>query len=153
MQLKYVEKNLFKLNKQFAYGHCIARDIGLGAGIALTFRKFYPKMIPYLETNKPETFPAIIRYQDDKGRIIYNLITKEHSYEKPTRDSLNKAILLLKEEMIKNDDKIIGIPLLGAGLDKLSWTETEKRIKDVFKDTDIKIAVCYRAQDAHLLTK
>ena len=39
--------------------------------------------------------------------------------------------------MIENGDKFLAIPLIGAGLDRLSWDENRETIKRVFKDTDI----------------
>ena len=44
--------------------------------------------------------------------------------------------------MIENGDKYLAIPLIGAGLDRLSWDESRETIKRVFADTDIEILVC-----------
>ena len=53
-----------------------------------------------------------------------------------------KRFEILRDKMIENGDKFLAIPLIGAGLDRLSWDENRETIKRVFKDTDIEILVC-----------
>ena len=73
---------------------------------------------------------------------MYNIVTKKYSTGKPTRESFDKSIEILRDKMIENGDKFLAIPLIGAGLDRLSWDENRETIKRVFKDTDIEILVC-----------
>lgn len=144
--MKYIEVkgDLFKTKKRFVYAHCIAKDLALGAGIALQFRRRYPNMVPSIALKQKHTIPEVLRYVDPKSdRVIYNLVTKERSVWKPTRDNLEKSIVDMKAEMLYNGEKHLAIPLIGAGLDKLSWLDTREFIKKTFADTDIEIVVCY----------
>lgn len=36
----------------------------------------------------------------------------------------------------------IAMPVIGCGLDKLSWDKVSEAIKEVFSDSDIEILVC-----------
>lgn len=37
----------------------------------------------------------------------------------------------------------IAMPKIGCGLDRLSWDKVEPMIKEIFKDLDIEIIICY----------
>lgn len=142
MKIKKGYANLFNAPPDFALAHCVASDFRLGAGIALQFRQRYPKMIEYLNENKFCNWPSIITYKTDENQIIYNLVTKELSHYKPTRESLNQTLIQLKEHCIRDNVTKLAIPLLGAGLDRLLWEETELFIQDIFEDMNIHIAIC-----------
>ena len=44
---------------------------------------------------------------------------------------------------VKNKINKISMPKIGCGLDGLQYDKVEKIIKEVFKDTNIEILVCY----------
>ena len=141
--MKYTKAkgNLFKANSSFVLAHCVSRDMALGAGIAKQFRDNFPKMNIDLNANKPKRFPVVVRWEGE-NRVIYNLVTKERYFNKPTRPSLEKTLIDLKQTMLDHNEKRLAIPLIGAGLDKLSWGLTEKYIKELFSDTEIEVLVC-----------
>lgn len=141
MEYIEIQGDLFKTKTEFVLAHCIARDIGLGAGIALTFRNKYPEMIRFLNKNRPTGFPSVVKWEGE--RTVYNLITKERSHWKPKRSSLEQSLVIMKEMMIKSGEKKLAIPLIGSCRDKLDWAPTSKFIKELFADTDITIVVCY----------
>lgn len=141
MKYAKVKGNLFKVNSRFVLAHCVSRDMALGAGIAKQFRDNFPKMDIDLNANKPERFPVVVRWEGE-NRVIYNLVTKERYFNKPTRTSLEKTLIDLKKMMLDHNEKRLAIPLIGAGLDRLSWTPTEKYIKELFSDTEIEVLVC-----------
>lgn len=69
------------------------------------------------------------------------MITKEFSYEKPTRLDFNIALGALKEKLVRDGVKHLAIPWIGSGLDKLSWDVTVKTMQAMFENTDITILV------------
>ena len=140
MRFITIEGNIFDLKNKYALVHCIAADAIMGGGIAVQFRKFYPEMQAYIRNNKPSV-PDCIPYTDASGRTIYNLITKTSSYGKPTRENLTNSLILLRQLVIENGDKFIAMPLISAGIDRLSWNKTEKTIKELFNDVDTNITV------------
>lgn len=133
--------DLFTAPENYTIAHCVAFDFKLGAGIALQFRRRYPEMIPYLHENKTE-WPGVVHYIANDGRQIYNIVTKAESHHKPTRENFEKALVVLRDTCVKDGVTHLAIPLIGAGLDRLEWAPTEVYINEIFKDTDIHIAVC-----------
>ena len=114
------------------YVHCISRDYACGAGIAKEFNKRYNLSLRLLDL--PITSCMII---DD----VISLITKPKYWQKPTYDSLRKALVDLKcrENLVKT----LVMPRIGCGLDRLSWNNVKGMIEEIFEDTDINIEVYY----------
>lgn len=145
--MKYTEVrgNLFNAEEHYILAHCIAADARMGAGIATQFVRKYPNMRGYIQSKSPSVGDVIFynHYQSgDRGKHhVLNLITKEKSHGKPTRENFNLTITKLKEEMIVRDFYHLAIPLIGSGLDRLSWSVTKEFIMKEFADTDIEIVV------------
>jgi len=74
---------------------------------------------------------------------VFNLITKEHYYNKPTYDTLEQSLISMLFLIKSNNVKNIAMPKIGCGLDKLEWKKVRGIIKDVFMDEDVNIVVCY----------
>lgn len=142
MKYKEIDENLFNMGKDYVLAHCISSDCKMGAGIALEFTKRYPNMKTKLIQYGPKVGEAV-SYKKD-GRIIFNLVTKTRYWHKPTYDTFKATIEDLKKDIIELNGKKLAIPQLGAGLDKLSWNENRKIIKDIFADTQVDILVCIK---------
>jgi O-acetyl-ADP-ribose deacetylase (regulator of RNase III) len=118
------------------YVHCISRDYACGAGIAKEFNKKYNLSLRLLDL--PRTSCMII---DD----VISLVTKSKYWQKPTYDSLRRALFDLKElceESLLNVKTLV-MPRIGCGLDKLQWNNVKKMLKEIFEDTDVAIEVYY----------
>ena len=157
MIYKYIKGDIFK-RKNCYYAHCISRDYALGAGIAVEFDKRYNMSKTLKEMGKE--YPETLKQKCIKVDNVFNLITKDKYWEKPTYDSLREALLEMKEN-IKNklacneyykviDDRLVDkninklvMPKIGCGLDKLSWDKVESMIKEIFEDLNIEIIICY----------
>lgn len=140
MNYSEIVKDLFDMPKDYVLAHCISRDATMGAGIARTFRYLYPQMPNAVLNQHPNVGEAIL--YEGKERKIFNLITKERYWHKPTREDFDKSIENLKEEMVKRNFKKLAIPQIGSGLDRLDWNENVVVIQQVFADTNIEIVVC-----------
>ncbi|ERL65833.1 macro domain-containing protein [Schleiferilactobacillus shenzhenensis] len=134
-------QDLFDAPAAYVLAHCIAADVGMGAGIALTFRRKYPEMPGAVLDAEPAIGDAV-RYTAPDGRVIYNLITKGSSYQKPLRSDFEASLRTLKKEMLAQHETHLAIPLIGAGLDRLDWRESAPFIQELFADTDVDIMVC-----------
>lgn len=116
------------------YVHCISRDYACGAGIAKEFNKRYNL------TKKLQELPPCKCMTIDN---VINLITKSKYWQKPTYDSLRKALVDLKEICGENLVKTLIMPRIGCGLDRLNWNNVKKMLKEIFEDTNINIEVYY----------
>lgn len=147
--MKYEEKimDLFSVGNDYHLAHCISSDFAMGAGIVLEFnRRFNMKNIL---RNKYYNYVGYWDFSNNKGFCIkegrvLNLITKRLYWQKPTITTLTNALIEMRKECINNGIKKIAMPLIGCGLDRLSWNDVSNAIKTVFNNTDIEILVCKR---------
>jgi hypothetical protein len=143
----YIEevRDLFSVPEDYYLAHCISADFGMGKGIVVEFNKRFD-MKRILQTKYPDfinqwshnnwTFQCIL-----EGRV-FNLITKERYFHKPTYESLTGALVFMKYWATVHGVTKIAMPVIGCGLDRLEWTKVSEIIQDVFKATDIEILVC-----------
>lgn len=147
MIYKEEHKDLFSVPEDYYLAHCISADFCMGAGIAVQFNKRFD-----MRNKLVKNYPTYI----DKFRIdgvhgdcilqdkVFNLITKERYWDKPTYTTLTEALTQMCTLCIMFGIKKIAMLLIGCGLDKLDWSTVSILIKSVFKDTDIEILVCRR---------
>lgn len=138
MILKEEKRNLFYVDDKYYLAQCISSDCAMGAGIAVQFQK------------KFNLRGKLLRYSDDirkhptcilEGKV-FNLITKEKYWHKPTYNSLYSSLNIMKTIAESNNIGYIAMPKIGSGLDRLQWGKVREMIEDVFKETDIEILVC-----------
>jgi len=139
MILREEQRDLFSVPHGYYFAHCISGDFALGAGIAVQFNELY---------NMRKKLKGIYDYTVTENCAIlidnvFNLVTKRKAYHKPTSDSLREALVDMAEQVVDLEIEKIAIPLLGCGLDKLSWNIVKEMIEEVFEDIDVEILVCY----------
>lgn len=140
-------KDLFTVSEDYNLAHYISADFGMGKGIVVEFnkrfdlkRKLQSKYPDYLNqyTHKRISGDCLL-----EGKV-FNLITKERYFNKPTIITMRLALEKMKQICLENDIKKIAMPVIGCGLDRLNWNDVSEQIKSVFTDTDVEILVCKR---------
>lgn len=143
-------KDLFTVSEDYNLAHCISADFGMGKGIVVEFnkrfdmkRKLQSKYPDYLNqyTHKRIGGDCIL-----EGRV-FNLITKERYFHKPTIITMRLTLEKMKQICLENDIKKIAMPVIGCGLDRLNWADVSEQIKNVFADTDADILICRRCEN------
>ena len=137
MTIEVKKQNLFGCAYDRYLAHCISADYALGAGIAVEFQKRY-YLRDVLKQRGTGAYPDCILIAS-----VFNLVTKEKYWDKPTYQSLRQALQKMKDIVVKNDIKKIAMPKIGCGLDRLSWPKVREIVESIFADTDIDILVCY----------
>ncbi len=84
------------------------------------------------------------------NRYIYYLITKKHSFEKPTYKSLKNTLKALRKLCLKQNVKHLAIPAIGCGLDCLNWDYVKFLLYKQFRNSYIDIDV-YHYQKPNFL--
>ena len=120
----------------FYYAHCISADFALGAGIAVDFKKRYRLTPENLTVGRVYENLSIV------GNV-FNLITKDKYWQKPTYASLSGAVDNMRKCCEAMGIKKLIMPKIGCGLDRLDWDMVKHIIKERFVETDIDIIVCY----------
>jgi hypothetical protein len=134
MQLNDVVGDVFSVADDYFLAHAISRDYKMGAGIAVDFNKKFE--LRYQLSRENIKFPDCILV----GRV-FNLVDKEKYWQKPTYDSLENSLSLMKKIIIEKKIAKVAMPKIGCGLDKLAWKHVRRLIEKVFRDTEVQIDV------------
>lgn len=138
-------RDLFTVSDEYYLAHCISADFALGAGIALEFDKRFG-MRRKLLSGYPQYLQYIMLYRIQGECIlidrVFNLVTKERYFQKPTYRSVKQALMMMKKLCVAKNINKIAMPLIGCGLDRLQWEKVSEIVQEVFKDIDIEIVVC-----------
>lgn len=137
MKLIEEKRDLFSVDQKYALAHCISSDYALGAGIAVEFNKRF-NMRKRLEEIGSHMHPECVPVDN-----VFNLVTKERYWHKPTYETLEDSLLEMKEMIIYKGVKYLAMPRIGSGLDKLSWPKVKSLIEEIFSDLEIEILICY----------
>ena len=97
-KLTEVEGDLFSAPKEYSLAHCVAADLGMGAGIAVKFKQTYGQLDTLHAQNVQTGGVAVLK---DNERFIYYLVTKPQSWDKPTYESLRSSLNAMREHMVK----------------------------------------------------
>lgn len=142
MQFIEEKNDLFNYTGKAWLAHCISADFGMGKGIVCEFNKRYNLknyMMNHFVQNNWYGKGYCLPVEQFK---VFNLVTKKKYYQKPTYSTLKHALIEMKKYAMLHGIHTIAMPLIGCGLDGLSWEIVRKIIQDYFKNTDIKIIVC-----------
>lgn len=136
MNYSEINKDLFTVDSKYHLAHCISADAKMGAGIAVQFKKRF-NLASLYQMN-------LAIGQAIHVERVFNLITKQNYWEKPTYDSLRRTLINMRNHAVEQNITHIAMPTIGAGLDRLSWDKNRIIIQDVFRRTDISIVVCFK---------
>jgi hypothetical protein len=143
MILKEEKRDLFNVTDDYYLAHCISADFGMGKGIVVEFNKRYD-----MKNNLMKRFK--INNWNGKGYClsdgkVFNLITKEKYWNKPTYETLKQSLECMREEILFFDGMVakLAMPKIGCGLDRLQWDKVKTILEEVFKDIEVEILVCY----------
>jgi hypothetical protein len=137
MIIREEKRDLFSVDQKYALAHCVSSDYALGAGIAVEFNKRF-NMRKRLEEIGSHMYPECIPVDN-----VFNLVTKERYWHKPTYESLGDSLVEMKEMIMYKGVKYLAMPRIGSGLDKLSWPKVKSLIEEIFSDLEIEILICY----------
>ena len=139
MNINIEKRDLFTMPQGYYLAHCISADFALGAGIAKAFDSVYNmKFKLYRNYDNYEYHGGDSLPVDN----VFNLVTKNKCWHKPTYESLREALEMMKEQMEFLDVDKLAIPWIGCGLDRLQKDQVYDIICEVFEDMDIEIVIC-----------
>lgn len=136
--LNHISGDLFSCDEDVSLVHCVSEDLEMGKGIAVQFKKRF-KQVEELKSQKKGVGDVAIL--SDENRFVYYLITKKKYWQKPTLSNLQLSLNSMKSHIITNKIHKIAMPMIGCGLDRLSWEDVQEMIRKTFYDTDIVITV------------
>lgn len=132
----------------------VSRDLKMGKGIATQFKKRFGRVDELKAQDKQVGEVASLRFIDvsrassslgandeDKGRMVYYMITKDKYHHKPKLDDFKSSLAQLRESAIEDQVAAISMPRIGCGLDGLVWSVVKPLICEAFAGTGIVINV------------
>lgn len=139
MTISIEKRNLFTVPHEYYLAHCISSDFALGAGIAKTFDSVYDMRFKLFNG-----YPDYEYHGGDALLVgnVFNLVTKERYWHKPTYETVKHALEMMKGQMDFRGITKLAMPKIGCGLDRLSWDNVYKIICEVFEDMGVDIVVC-----------
>jgi len=139
MTITIEKRDLFTVPQGYYLAHCISADFALGAGIAKTFDEIYNMRFKLFREYDMYSYVGGDALLIDN---VFNLVTKNKCYHKPTYDSVREALVTMKDIMDFNSTTKLAMPKIGCGLDRLTWEQVYDIICDVFENTDVEILFC-----------
>src|SRR5579871_1100630 len=142
MSVTWTKGDLFASDLEaVAHGcNCVG---AMGAGIAVEFRRRWPKMYQeYRDRCKAGKFNpgGVYMYATKTGLFIFNLATQPDlggATIEAISDSLQEMVKMAKVFGVAQ----IGMPAIGAGLGGLDWAEVKEVIQRVGDSTPIELVV------------
>lgn len=140
MKIEIVNQDLFQVEQGYYLAHCISADFSLGAGIAKQFNEKYNMK------HKLKNLYYDYEFKNEGNALlvdnVFNLVTKNRCYDKPTYDTLAESLAEMREQMEDLEITKLAMPKIGCGLDRLAWDQVYQIIEDIFYDMDAEILIC-----------
>lgn len=146
IKINYVQGDLLKSNAEALVNavNCVGV---MGKGIALQFKKQYPKMFNSYRSicyNKKLT-PGHLHYFKEKDKFIINFPTKD-DWRNPSKiEYIENGLVSLVKLIKKLNLKSIAIPMLGCGNGGLDWKEVNTLIINIltpaFRDSNLTVYI------------
>ena len=148
--MEIVERSgdLFTCKDADAFMQCISADFACGAGIAVQFnRRFFVRneLFSIMDgtrgltwwDEKSHGFALLTGLQGLSSTKTINLVTKKYYYQKPTIDSLKRALYGAKQLCSAYGIHTIAMPMIASGLDRLNFDKNVlPTLRQVFADTN-----------------
>ena len=139
--------DLFSASATTSLTHCISSDCKLGKGVAKLFRNKFGRVEELKNQAVAVGGVAVLK---DGDRFIYNLVTKEKYYDKPSIHTLKASLGELRRKMEESGVERVAMPRIGCGLDKLRWVDVRKVLVEVFTGSSATLEVFTLAEPAPL---
>ena len=139
MTINIEKRDLFTMPQGYYLAHCISADFALGAGIAKTFDEVYNMRFKLFRNYDNYEYKGGDALPVDN---VFNLVTKQKCWHKPTYESLREALVMMRECLYFLDANKLAMPKIASGLDRLNWEQVYDIICEVFEDMDIEIVIC-----------
>ena len=133
--------------------HCVSADLNMSKGVARGFRLKYQHLSTLFNQNCIVGDVAILtpKQTGHEEEYIFYMVTKVRYFEKPTLETMEMAIDRVIRDVTALRVKTLSIPMIGAGLDKLKWSDVynllARRLARIPINEELNIIVHYINKD------
>ena len=139
--------DLFDVGSDWALCHCVSKDLKMGAGIAINFKKQFGGLE---ELRRQRIEVGDVGVLQSNGRHIYYLVTKNKYDDKPTIETLKASLMALRTRLPIDGVRRLAMPRLGCGLDRLCWESVQDLVLKVFDKVPLEIQVRALSRESHV---
>ena len=125
--------DVFNCHPYWSMCHCVSRDLAMGAGVAVEFRKHFGQLPELRRQNAQVGDIAVIRATVKPYGWVYYLVTKDAYFDKPTLLTLRRSLEKMRDRLVEHGVSGLAMPRIGCGLDKLKWDAVKQILTDVFQ--------------------
>jgi O-acetyl-ADP-ribose deacetylase (regulator of RNase III) len=146
MPSTFVEGDLFATRDLRAWGHGCNCAGAMGAGIAVEFKRRFPRMFEeYKQRCADGRFGLGDVFVWSEGEsTVYNLGTQEHWRKKAQLAAVSKAVGRMVSLAEKSGVRRIALPRIGAGLGGLDWPKVRAVLEDAGAASKVELVVYER---------
>jgi O-acetyl-ADP-ribose deacetylase (regulator of RNase III) len=146
MPARFIEGDMFAARGVRAWGHGCNCAGSMGAGIAVEFKRRFPRMFDeYRARCADGRFGLGDVFVWSEGEMtVYNLGTQEHWKKKAQLAALTKAVGRMVALAEKGGIERIALPRIGAGLGGLDWPKVRSVLEQAGEATGIDLVVFER---------
>jgi O-acetyl-ADP-ribose deacetylase (regulator of RNase III) len=143
MPAVFVKGDIFADKGIRAYAHGCNCAGAMGAGIAIEFKRRWPRMFDeYVARCADKRFALGDVFVWSEGEhTIYNLGTQAHWRKKAQIPALVKSLTKMRDLASHAGIERVGLPRIGAGLGGLDWTRVKKVIVEIGAGTPVEMIV------------
>jgi O-acetyl-ADP-ribose deacetylase (regulator of RNase III) len=143
MPALFTKGDIFAAEGVKAYAHGCNCAGAMGAGIAIEFKRRWPRMFDeYVARCADGRFRLGDVFVWSEGEhTVFNLGTQEHWRKKAQIPALTKSLAKMLELAAHAGIERVGLPRIGAGLGGLDWTRVKKVIAEAGKESPVTMVV------------
>lgn len=143
MTITFSSGDLFATPDVMAYAHGVNCAGAMGAGVAVEFKKRYPKMYRQYKAlcKNGGLQPGDVFAWQGKGVTVFNLATQKHWNTNATLEAVETSVskmLTLATQMGVGE---ILMPRIGAGLGSLEWSDVKPALIELAGDSPVTLIV------------
>lgn len=137
--------DLLSCPPEYSIAHCISSDAVMGRGIAVSLCRKFPTNRTQIESHGlplelHTVHPASIG-TEASPRFLFNMVTKPKYYNKPTLYDMKQTLGVLVQACQQSGVHYLAMPRIGCGLDKLSWVDVLRCIREAFYQASVTVVV------------
>jgi len=143
MPLLFTKGDIFATDGIKAYAHGCNCAGAMGAGIAIEFKRRWPRMFEEYRARCEDgrfALGDVFTWTEDDV-TVFNLGTQEHWKKKAQIPALSRAIRKTIELAKHAGIARVGLPRIGAGLGGLDWPRVKKVLRETAEDPAVTLIV------------
>jgi O-acetyl-ADP-ribose deacetylase (regulator of RNase III) len=143
MPARFTKGDIFATGGVKAYAHGCNCAGAMGAGIAIEFKRRWPRMFDeYAARCGDGRFRLGDVFVWSEGEhTIFNLGTQEHWRKKAQIPALTRSLAKMLDLAVHAGIERVGLPRIGAGLGGLDWARVKKVIAEAGKASAVTMVV------------